>query len=159
MYETGLEWKEGSRFRVSPVVAARELSQCTDDTGHIMPQLVVNRARSEQSPIHDEFEWNDTIAAEEHRKAVARIMACSIIAVVVRAKSDPVNVETDIIKSQRALVHMNSGYRWADEVLNEEAAYAYLLSQAKRDAQMFAMKYRSLGEVGAIIAAIESTPI
>ena len=159
MMETCYAWRDGSRFRVSPAVAARELSQCTDEKGNILPQLVVDRARPQSSPIHLEFEWNDTLAAEEHRKHVARIMANSLITLVTRKKSEPVNVEANVVKTQRALVHMHNGYRWASDVMSEETGYAYLLSQARRDAQTFAMKYRSLAEVSAIIEAIEATAI
>lgn len=41
-------------------------------------QAVVERARDEKSKLHKYFEWNDQIAAEEHRLGQARQMVYSI---------------------------------------------------------------------------------
>jgi len=153
--ETYYAWKEGSRFKVNPAVAAYELSQCADDSGRIMAQLVVNRARSTLNPIHDEFEWDDSIAAEEHRKYTARIMAASLITVINRVDKPPIAVEAVVHRPQRALVHLTKGYRWIDEVKSDVLEYTMLLESARRDAQIFMNKYRSLKEVKTIITAIE----
>jgi hypothetical protein len=128
--------------------------------------MVVDRARFSDNPLHNEFEWNDAIAAEEHRRAVARVMAGCLIMTVKRVDTPPVRINAEVVKRQssptRALVHISnserSGYRWTSEVLGNQSERANLLSQARRDAQAFIIKYRVLEEVGAIIAAIESTP-
>jgi hypothetical protein len=45
MLETNYAWRDSARFRVSADVAAEELGKCTDETGFIVPQLVIDRAR------------------------------------------------------------------------------------------------------------------
>ena len=35
--------------------------------GHLLPEKVIEAARAENSPLHDEFEWDDSIAAHKHR--------------------------------------------------------------------------------------------
>jgi hypothetical protein len=164
--ENSYAWRDGSRFRVSADAAAKELEQCADESGYIVPQLVVNRARSADSPLHPEFEWNDEIAAEEQRKHTARVMAGMLVMTVKRADAEPIVVNTEVVKQPvvqtRALVHIShsdkSGYRWISDVQRTESDHMYLLGQARRDAQTFILKYGSLREVSSIIAAIESAP-
>ncbi|GHU79905.1 hypothetical protein AGMMS49992_32420 [Clostridia bacterium] len=166
MLENSYTWRDGSRFRVSADIAAQEMEKCTDESGYIVPQLVVNRARLSDSPIHPEFEWDDAAAAEEHRRYTARVMAGCLIMTVKCEPAEPITVNAEVVKEPvvqtRALVHISrnesSGYRWADEVHQDKSDHQYLLEHARRDAQTFTMKYGTLKEVSAIIAAIEATP-
>jgi hypothetical protein len=169
MLENNYAWQEGSRFRVDAGVAAQEMEKCTDESGYIVPQLVVNRARISDNPIHPEFEWNDEVAAEEYRRHTARVMAASLIMTVKRIETEPLVVNAPVVREPvtqtRALVHISrnsrnesSGYRWATEVEKDKSDHQYLLEQARRDAQQFIMKYGSLKEVSTIIAAIEAAP-
>ena len=50
-------------------VALDELNQAH---GHLTPDLVVQAAQYEQSPIHSIFEWDDVKAAHQHRLWQAR---------------------------------------------------------------------------------------
>jgi len=47
------------------------------------PDDIINAARDEKSPIHDFFEWDDSIAAEMYRKHQARHMISHINVIVV----------------------------------------------------------------------------
>jgi hypothetical protein len=51
---------------------AAVIRSLTDDDGYIEPAAVVEEARDERSPLHSEFEWDDTRAAELHRLDTAR---------------------------------------------------------------------------------------
>ena len=42
--------------------------------GVVTPQLVVNEARDPTHPLHNEFDWDDASAANQHRLAVARAL-------------------------------------------------------------------------------------
>lgn len=46
--------------------------------GQLNAAAVVESARDPASPLHDRFEWDDGLAAEEHRKAQARALIRSI---------------------------------------------------------------------------------
>jgi len=54
-------------------VLEQELSRLTErGGGTLTPASVVDAARSEESPLHQYFEWDDSIAAEAYRQDQAR---------------------------------------------------------------------------------------
>jgi hypothetical protein len=61
------------------------LLQIEDEEGRLDPELVVERARDPESPLHAHFEWNDEEAAKQHRIKQARLLIRSVrVEVVVR---------------------------------------------------------------------------
>lgn len=55
-----------------------EILTSLEETGRLTAPAVVDLARSPNSPLHDFFEWDDTVAAELHRQAQARTLIRSI---------------------------------------------------------------------------------
>ena len=53
-------------------VVGTELQRIYDERGELKPEAVVEQARPTVSSLHSAFEWDDTAAAEEHRKNQAR---------------------------------------------------------------------------------------
>jgi hypothetical protein len=163
MMETNYAWKPGARFKVAADIAGRELEACANENGYINPQLVVDRARDERSPIHEEFEWDDAVAANEHRKAAARCMTACLVTTVTRIDLEPLAVEADIERTPseivtRAFVHVNtamgSGYRSIGAALGNDTERSYLLKQARNDMKAFETKYSMLGELAQVIKAM-----
>jgi hypothetical protein len=50
----------------------KALENCADRNGNIDPKDVVNAARSKKNPLHDSFEWDDSVAAEAYRITQAK---------------------------------------------------------------------------------------
>ena len=46
--------------------------------GLLKPEVVISEARNPKNPLHSYFEWNDTIAGEQHRLAQARTLIKSV---------------------------------------------------------------------------------
>lgn len=51
-------------------------------SGRLTPERVVDDARDSESPLHDLFEWDDSIAAHQHRLMQARTVIRSVRAEV-----------------------------------------------------------------------------
>lgn len=49
-----------------------------DNNGTLTPDLIVEDARNPSSPLHEEFEWDDTVAAHQHRLSQARTVIRTI---------------------------------------------------------------------------------
>lgn len=130
----------------------------------LTPENLVNEARSEDSPIHSAFEWNDSIAAEKYRCEQARLMIANIVWV----ESDIQNerhlklieeTEKDSLKEtnfadERAFVstgEQNHRYVPIAVALTNEEWRANLLKSAKKDMNAFIAKYRRLTELANII--------
>lgn len=56
------------------------LDRLANEHGHLTPELVVDAARPVDSPIHDLFEWDDSVAGERWRREQARhlIIQCRV---------------------------------------------------------------------------------
>lgn len=74
-----IKWKDGfqSLYKGVPVEeVVKELSDIGEDG--ITPEQIVDRARNENSILHQLFEWDDTVAAEKYRKIQAQQMLVKI---------------------------------------------------------------------------------
>mgnify|MGYP003421519919 FL=1 len=47
--------------------------------GRLTPETVLDTARNPKSPLHDQFEWDDTAAAHQHRLQQARVLIRSVV--------------------------------------------------------------------------------
>jgi hypothetical protein len=119
------------------------------DDGTILPADVVEHARPESSPLHRFFEWDDSAAAAEYRIAQARRLLR--VTVTILPTEDRAGIPT------RAFVSLTTekGYRPTEAVLVHSDHRAQLLSDAMREAQAFARKYRHLQEMASVVAAID----
>lgn len=56
-----------------------KIEEMVNTLGKVAPAQIVEAARDENSPLHGVFEWDDTIAAEEHRLLQARQLIRTIV--------------------------------------------------------------------------------
>ena len=74
------------------VSVSDELTRLHDKYGNLKPQVVVDEARDEGSPIHDRFEWDDTKAGEEFRLGQARKLIRVVVTMGPKGKTTPMFV-------------------------------------------------------------------
>lgn len=65
------QWKPGSRFKVDANTAGAVCGQL-EAAGNLSAKSLLDASRPEDAPLHSEFEWNDSIAAEKFREGQAR---------------------------------------------------------------------------------------
>ena len=53
-------------------IREREIARIYERDGEVRPSVLVKEAKNKRSPIHDEFEWDDTKAGHEFRLSQAR---------------------------------------------------------------------------------------
>jgi len=61
--------------------AANELEVIRQTTGQLIPENIINAARSTLSPLHSVFEWDDTVAGAQYRKNQASQLVRAIVVV------------------------------------------------------------------------------
>ena len=92
--------------------------------GMLTPQRVVKESEDPGSPLHDEFEWDDSIAGERYREQQARI--------IIQA----VEIVTDGGDSVRAYYHVvvdeQPGYLPVSEVVAREELKERVLAEILR---------------------------
>lgn len=111
---------------------------------------LVEASRPEDAPLHDEFEWNDTVAAQKWREQTGRVMIASIVVTPdVEESSQPV----------RAFFNIERGtheYIPTEIIFSDEAKKQRLLDIAKRELFAFEAKYKTLTELDAVFKAIDA---
>ena len=124
------------RRGVKAQTAGEELERISKEHGEITPPLVVDEARPEESPIHEVFEWDDEVAAEQHREQQARQLIRSIQVVKPESNTEPVFIH----------IHSEQAYLPTKTVVNNVDLY----DEAKRSAE------RRLQEASSSLAQLKS---
>ncbi len=114
------------------------------------PAVVVSAARSENSPLHSYFTWDDGEAAEQFRLIEARKLI-SVHVELLAPKSDP----SPVFVSLRSDRPKGGGYRPMTHVLSRKALREQLLSDALKELEYFKNKYHMLTELAEVFAAIK----
>lgn len=141
-------WKDGSRIKLDPNAVGQELARIQNDHG-LTPEVVVEAARSPESPLHQGFEWDDSIAAAQYRLDQARYLLRMVV-IVEDKKQPPIRAFVSIQNSDQKRVYRDVGTVLSDAYLREQA-----LEQALRDLDAFQRKYRDLSELAEVLQAAD----
>ncbi len=138
----------GYLSKVDPQEVGEALEQLQGREGILTPARVVESARPKRSPLHDAFEWDDSVAAQAHREDQARHL---IKAVRVQYSSEPepryafVNVVTT---NQRG--YLDTHVAMGDPILREQ-----VLNEATIALQHWRKRYHHLEELRPVVEAID----
>ena len=144
------KYKLGNKqFPVKANDAGRYLAQIHNDYGEISPKLLVDKARDENNILHNCFEWNDGIAAEQYRMTQAALLIRCIVVV-----SDKKEDETRAFVSVPLSEVEQRSYHTVNVVMENDFAKSQLLKQAERDIIAFQQKYKTLKELSGILKAM-----
>lgn len=121
--------------------------------GILQAEDVVEFARDERTALHSEFEWDDSVAAHQHRLEQAR----KIIRLTVTVVDSPAGQQTVRMYAScdSDRVKPGGGYRSLVEVMNSEDLRDQLLHAALRDLRTVRRKYQQLRELQPIFRAID----
>jgi hypothetical protein len=138
----------------SKEIRQRELTRIYRRDGSVAPSVVVKEATPKRAPLHDEFEWDDKVAAHQHRLDTAR----RIIRVVkiAPAKNQPpqrlIHVPVEVVEGPTANQRSSREgcYKPAEVVASDpnelERALKEALSQLRALERLVADIRRAAGE-------------
>lgn len=118
--------------------------------GLLRPDVVVEAARDEDSPLHNSFTWDDTEAAHAHRLWQARQLISAQVTVIPKT-----NKRIDAFVSLGSDRRGGGGYRLVAEVMGDDQRRAELLKQAAREARSWARRYQDVRELAQVRGHIE----
>lgn len=143
------QWKTGSRHKVSAAVAAEVMDRLAEED-RLNAQELVEESRPEDAPLHSEFEWDDSVAAEKYREEQAGAL---IRHLVVRIEANDQEYPT----RQYFMIQPEAKiYEPIQVILKDEDKTDLLLEQANRELRAFKAKYACLKELAEVIKAIDS---
>ena len=137
-------------FKTSAEVAGKYIDKISGGK-KITPQELVDASRSKTSPLHNEFEWNDTIAAEKYRLAQAQ----NIIRHLVVIKTDTEEVREARDRAYVSTGERNNVYVPLQEALSNEKWRSNLMKAAEEDMRKFTVKYYRLEKLSGVISEMK----
>lgn len=119
------------------------------------PAVVVDDARNRLSPLHDLFEWDDSIAAHEHRLAHARKLIRSIEVVIKRdGKEFQTRAFHNVIIRRNS--HTERAYAAVERVMSEPELRQQVIDKALRELESWQRRYREYKELGMVFTVIDA---
>lgn len=140
------QWKTNSRVKTSANVAGAVLSDL-ESKNSLTPKALLDVSRPVDAPLHNEFEWDDGIAAEKYRESQAAYIIRSIE--VVREDKEPVRAFFKVKQDEPS-------YQRIDAIVSSKSSYESLLDMAKKEMQSFIKKYSDLEELRPVIDAMSN---
>lgn len=151
-------FRAGSPFpkdKAQTVGIALEDVQRTKGTLGIQPTDVVEAAVSPASPLHEFFEWDDTVAAQEYRVVQARHLlgAIKVTILDVTPEGQPMRLFLNLTPADGD----DRAYIPAVTVLSDAAMRGQIVEQALAEAESWRRRYEHLDELRRIFDAIDAT--
>lgn len=139
------EWRPGSHHSVKASVAGAVCEEL-EAAGNLSAKSLLDASRAEDAPLHGEFEWSDSIAAEKYREDQARG--------IIRHLAIKVEERAPVRSFFKLEVSGASNYASIETIMKKPDLRAALLEQARADMRSFQSKYQELSELSDVFAAM-----
>ena len=152
-----VKWKNGSQFRAEAGVAHKTIEEIRNrNGGAVAADDVVHAAKAKRSPLHDDFEWDDSKAAHEHRLETARRMLRSFVIVRTELKTDRPQRAYEVVREPQDGKHrIKHVYKTVDDIMKDTDLRAELLGRALGELISIRNRYRDLQELAVVLRAID----
>ena len=144
------KWKN-YKYSVPAEIVGKHFQKLEKKEGTLTSQNVLESARSEKSPIHSLFEWDDTKAAEQYRLKQAAQLICNLT----------VEIETDD-KPIECRAYMDVSEAKVGSFINVQSAFQseesrdVVLRRALNELSAFKTKYKNLLELQDVFDVIDT---
>lgn len=119
----------------------KELQSLEKQHGALTPQLVVDAARSVDSPLHDSFDWNDESAADKYRLSQARQMITTVqVEFADRTQDAFFHVQVSGPSGSQGM------YLSSEKVISDIELHAQVVDKARQELEYWQRKYDELQE-------------
>ena len=142
------QWKTAACIKAD-AQAAGEQFEMLERTVGLTAENVLEANRADSTPLHNEFEWQDDVAAEKYRLHQAGNLI-RFICIASETEQQPTPIRA-FLKTETA-----QPYKSLNVIMQSADDYAAMLNRAKNELRAFADKYSTLSELDAVIDAINS---
>lgn len=142
-------------LKVTAQIAGEELERIERERGEITPAIVLEESRHDGAPLHDCFEWDDTIAAEKYRLHQASVIICNVQVAVTSGKKQKVTRAFVNISDKRGVGQQGAYISIATAMRNDDTR-EIVLKQAIRELKAARKKYSDYSELADVFAAIDN---
>ncbi len=157
MAEQAYVWRDGVRFAVNPQIVGDRLDAIGQaNGGNLRAEDVVEDARSPASPLHPCFTWDVAEAAHQHWLDQARSLIRSVRAVHMDAdgREKPIQGYVNVVVPEVGRCYVTTARAVSDDDLRQQ-----MLDDALRGIEAWQRRYAHLGELQALMVAVEQTRV
>jgi hypothetical protein len=138
--------RAGSRYTQADAQVIGPVLSRISRTTSLTAENVVAEARCENSELHQYFEWDDAIAADEHRKWQARQMIASITVRVEPTRTPTAPRAEARVEYVRPFINIRDGqeskYESIEVIANDPIKVDHVMQDARRGLESWTRKYR-----------------
>lgn len=163
----------GYNSKVSAQTVGESLEKITRSGGSVTAQSFLDFSRDENSPTHEMFEWDDSIAAEKYRLQQASNIICHLECTEEVYESEPIEIELEegtaepvdsmhfrsayVNVAKRSAVGRKAEYVPIAVAMSKEDMRNQVLENALISLKAFERSYSYLQEMSLVIDAIHKT--
>lgn len=140
------QWKSASRIKADAQKAGEVFERLEKSVG-LTSKTLLDESRPEDAPLHNEFEWDDSIAAEAYRETQASYLIRMLCIAPEEETSEPVRAFFQ--------TELTSGYESIFRIIKSEEKRPALLDLALKELLAFQKKYQMLTELAGVFSEIE----
>lgn len=152
-----ISWKQNVPTNgIDPAKAYTALEKIREKHDGLNDDLIVTVASSKNHILHKWFEWDDSVAAKEHRRMQARKLVQSLV-VTYEELPELKTRAYEISHKAKPGSEIRTLYSTTEEVLANPESRDRLIAEAIKMAMQFRRRFQSLHELDAVIEAIDKT--
>ena len=141
------QWKSTSRIKTNAQTAG-EVCEALEKTVGLTAKTLLDASRPEDAPLHNEFEWNDSVAAEKYREDQARYIIRMLCIESEQKDTPPVRAFFTISPE--------SPYENIQRIVSNPEKRTSLLEMAFAEFKAFEAKYKAVSEFTPVFVAFYS---
>lgn len=139
------QWKKASYIKADANVAGQMCEQLEQTVG-LTAKSLLDANRPKEAPLHGEFEWDDSKAAEQYREQQARHIINCLCVKPERSDQEPVRAFFTISQPS---------YESISVILQSAEKHSSLLDLALKELNAFKAKYNTLTQLEPVFEAID----
>lgn len=142
------QWKTKGLYKTDANIAGAVFEELENTVG-LTAENIVNASREELAPLHNEFEWDNDVAAEEWRKRQAQNMIGNLSIIIAETEDIPAEPVRAFFSTE---LHHYENIR---VIMTDATKKNDLLQKAIRELQSFKKKYATLSELSNVFTSID----
>lgn len=147
-----VRWRNGKGHRVPAELVAAKVIELRERYGVCPPSMFVEAASPDDSPLHDLFEWDDTIAGPKWRLQQAREIIRSVKVILhEQEKAAPMFVHVRLSTPEGT----SDGYVETARAMSDAKMRQSVLADARRQLKGIRARYALFSELASVFAAID----
>ena len=142
------QWAKGFQVDANPNAVGEVFARLEGDNQPLDEAVVVEEARDVNSPLHPCFEWNDSVAARQHRLTQARYIIRGLCVLVENdPDAEPIRAYVSIKKPRE----VDREYVALNRVMSDAELFEQACQQLKQELARLESRYKHFVNIASVL--------